>query len=132
MPLIIITDDEPMNIRMTEFVLRKYGYSTVSAGSGEKCVVLAEKGADLILMDVLMPGMDGLQTYEKLRSCGIEIPVVFLTSAEDAETVEKIRSTTQQAIPTGTAPVGGASGSCRVNMTFVARESRVDPRAFCW
>lgn len=93
MPLIIITDDEPMNIRMTEFVLRKYGYSTVSAGSGEKCVVLAEKGADLILMDVLMPGMDGLQNYEKLRSCGIEIPVVFLTSAEDAETVEKIRST---------------------------------------
>ena len=72
MPLIIITDDEPMNIRMTEFVLRKYGYSTVSAGSGEKCVVLAEKGADLILMDVLMPGMDGLQTYEKLRSCGID------------------------------------------------------------
>lgn len=93
MPLIIITDDEPMNIRMTEFVLRKYGYSTVSAGSGEECVALAEKGADLILMDVLMPGMDGLQTYEKLRSCGIEIPVIFLTSAEDAETVEKIRST---------------------------------------
>lgn len=46
MPLIIITDDEPMNIRMTEFVLRKYGYSTVSAGSGEECVALAEKGAE--------------------------------------------------------------------------------------
>lgn len=47
MPLIIITDDEPMNIRMTEFVLRKYGYSTVSAGSGEKCVVLAKRAQTL-------------------------------------------------------------------------------------
>lgn len=123
MPLIIITDDEPMNIRMTEFVLRKYGYSTVSAGSGEECVALAEKGADLILMDVLMPGMDGLQTYEKLRSWRNwnpgDIPHVRGGRGNCGENTQHQFRSSQQAIPTGTAPVGGASGSCRVNMTFV-------------
>lgn len=93
MALIIIADDEPMNIRMTEFVLRKYGYSTVSANSGEECLDLAQRGADLVLLDVLMPGMDGLQTYERLRTVDGNVPVIFLTSAEDADTVERIRRT---------------------------------------
>lgn len=47
MPLIIITDDEPMNIRMTEFVLRKYGYSTVSAGSGRSASRWRKRGRTL-------------------------------------------------------------------------------------
>lgn len=90
MAAIIITDDEPMNIRMTEFILHRNGYETISAGSGEECLDLVKNGADLVLMDVLMPGLDGLQTYERLRSINSTVPVIFLTSAEDGETLRKI------------------------------------------
>lgn len=93
MAAIIITDDEPMNIRMTEFILHRNGYETISAGSGEECLDLVKKGADLVLMDVLMPEMDGLQTYERLRSINNTVPVIFLTSAEDGETLRKISET---------------------------------------
>ena len=57
MAKIIITDDEPMNRRMTEFMLTKNGYETVKAASGEECLSKLSDGADLVLLDVMMPGL---------------------------------------------------------------------------
>lgn len=94
MPRIIITDDEPMNLRMTEFMLQKNGYDSIyKASSGRECLELLKGGADLVLLDMLMPGMDGLQTYERLRELNENVPVIFLTSSEDKETMEQIRAT---------------------------------------
>lgn len=90
---IIITDDEPLNIRMAEFVLRKNGYNTISAHSGEECLCAVCGDTDLVLLDLLMPGLDGLQTYERLRSINAQLPVIFLTSAEDSNELQKIKST---------------------------------------
>lgn len=93
MALIIITDDEPMNLRMTEFLLCKNGYDNIiKARSGEECLSFAPE-ADLILMDVMMPSMNGLQTFHRLRETGLDTPVVFLTSSEDEETLTEIEAT---------------------------------------
>lgn len=93
MALIIITDDEPMNLRMTEFLLCKNGYDNIiKARSGEECLLFAPE-ADLILMDVMMPSMDGLRTFHRLRETGLDTPVVFLTSSEDEETLTEIEAT---------------------------------------
>lgn len=94
MPRIIIADDEPMNLRMTEFLLQKNGYDTIiKAASGEQCLELLKNGADLVLLDMLMPVMDGLQTYKLLRELNKNVPVIFLTSAEDNDTMAQIRAT---------------------------------------
>ena len=87
MAKIIITDDEPMNRRMTEFMLTKNGYETVKAASGEECLSKLSDGADLVLLDVMMPGLNGFETLKRMRGVGITIPVIFLTAAEDNETL---------------------------------------------
>lgn len=83
MAKIIITDDEPMNRRMTEFMLTKNGYETVKAASGEECLSKLSDGADLVLLDVMMPGLNGFETLKRMRGVGITIPVIFLTAAEE-------------------------------------------------
>ena len=92
MKRIIITDDEPMNLRMTEFILKKAGYETVKAASGMECLsAVKEQKPDLILLDLLMPEMDGFQVIEKLGELdeGRDIPVILLTAAEDRESLDK-------------------------------------------
>lgn len=92
MKRIIITDDELMNIRMTEFILKKAGYETVTASSGNECIsAVNEQKPDLILLDLFMPGMNGFETIEKLRACkeDKDIPIILLTAAEDKESLDK-------------------------------------------
>ncbi|MCI7768538.1 MAG: response regulator [Oscillospiraceae bacterium] len=92
MKRIIVTDDEPMNLKMTEFILKKNGYEVITAASGSECLnAVKENKADLILLDLLMPEMNGFETFEELRACeeGRDIPVILLTAAEDIETLEK-------------------------------------------
>lgn len=89
MAKIIITDDEPMNRRMTEFMLTKNEYETVKASSGEECLSKLSDGADLVLLDVMMPGLNGFETLKRMRGVGITIPVIFLTAAEDNETLHE-------------------------------------------
>lgn len=92
MKKIIVTDDQPMNLKMSEFVLKKNGFEVITASSGAECLkAVKEIGADLILLDLLMPEMDGFMTYEKLRESeeGKDIPVILLTASEDSDAYEK-------------------------------------------
>lgn len=89
MKRIIVTDDEPMNLRMAEFLLRKNGYDVVLADSGKDCLEKLAGGADLVLLDILMPGMDGFQTCQMIRDSYPDIPVIFLTAAEGSDIIEK-------------------------------------------
>ena len=77
-----------MNLRVTEFLMKKNGYDTVKASSGAECLELLADGADLILLDVLMPGMNGFDVLKKIRASGDDIPVVFMTAAEDKITLD--------------------------------------------
>ena len=80
---ILLIDDEP-DIRAVAVLSleRVGGFALDAAESGEQGIELARKGPDLILLDVMMPGLDGLETLAKLRedpeTAGI--PVIFLTA----------------------------------------------------
>jgi len=91
-PCILLVDDEPLNIRLLDIVLKKNGYRTLSCTSGQEARALAaEHLPDLILLDVLMPGEDGYTTCELLKqhSQTSEIPVIFISALTD--TSSKVR-----------------------------------------
>jgi len=87
---ILVVDDDEMNLKMAEFILKQDGYQVHKAESGMECLLfLKDETVDLVLLDVEMPIMSGIQTLEIIKS-NVElanIPVIFLTAAADADTV---------------------------------------------
>ncbi len=86
--LILIVDDVEQNVAIASQILRTSGYGIMAAFSGETALRMLEKRVpDLILLDIMMPGMDGfevcmkLKQNEKLKS----IPVIFLSALSDTE-----------------------------------------------
>ncbi len=80
---ILIVDDEPHMIRLAELSLRKGAFDVVTARNGRDAVELASsEKPDLIVMDVQMPEMDGLEALQALKSNSetTGIPVVILTA----------------------------------------------------
>ncbi|MBV9810814.1 MAG: SpoIIE family protein phosphatase [Solirubrobacterales bacterium] len=83
---ILLVDDQPENLRTLEAVLEPLGYPLVTVGSGHGALrLLLEQDFAMILLDVRMPGLDGLETAEliKQRTRTKDIPIVFLTAARD-------------------------------------------------
>ena len=88
MPTVLIVDDSPTELHAYQKMLEKHGYSVESASDGEASVQKAEEvRPDLILMDVVMPGMNGFQATRQLNknpeTAGI--PVIIITT-KDQET----------------------------------------------
>ena len=84
--MILIVDDKPSNIKLHEAILKPDGYRTLSACSGnEALAMVAQQAPDLILLDVMMPGMDGFQVARKLKLEPIttNIPIIFVTGMCD-------------------------------------------------
>ncbi|MEE9423417.1 MAG: sigma-54-dependent Fis family transcriptional regulator [Methylococcales bacterium] len=85
---ILIVDDTPANISMLFNLLVEEGYKVLIAEDGESALKQAVKlPPDLILLDILMPGMDGFATCQKLKQQAEtrEIPIIFMTALSDTE-----------------------------------------------
>jgi DNA-binding response OmpR family regulator len=86
---VLIVDDDPHTLEILRRWLTREGYETISAESGPACLQALEKDpADVIVLDVMMPGMDGLEVCEHLRAnpSWRQIPVLLLTAKDDMET----------------------------------------------
>jgi len=95
---VLLIDDHALVRKGIEELLQSRGVQVVAAvGSGEEGVRRArELPADLILLDVKMPGMNGIETLKQLRASGIGTPVVMLTmSREDADLSAALRAGAQ-------------------------------------
>jgi two-component system, OmpR family, alkaline phosphatase synthesis response regulator PhoP len=86
---ILVVDDEKDIVEMLKYNLQKEGYKVISAHNGKEALERAQQRPDLILLDIMMPVMDGLQTLKALKQKKEteSIPVIFLT-AKGAETDE--------------------------------------------
>ena len=85
---VLVVDDDVMNLRMIEMTLKRKEYEVIKADSGQAALAfLQEESVDLILLDVEMPGMSGIETLDEIRSRqGIsQVPVLFLSASEDME-----------------------------------------------
>ena len=92
---ILAVDDLPQNLRLLDAILSPRGYRVLTATSGEDALaVLPTSGADLVLLDILMPGMDGYEVCRRIRSTpGFEfLPVVMITASGDQEKVRAIEA----------------------------------------
>ena len=80
---ILIVDDEETNQRLFKAILEAKGYETLQAYDGDECIKIArEYQPDLILMDIQIPGIDGIEVFKVLQSELLtrNIPVIALTS----------------------------------------------------
>ena len=83
MKRILVVEDNETNIYLISFILRKNDYEVIEARTGEEGVELAIKEKpDLIIMDIQLPGIDGLEATKRIRESEAdgEIPIVALTS----------------------------------------------------
>ncbi len=84
----LIVDDDPLAREVLEGLLASRGYQTVSAANGPDCLTRAvEYAPDAILLDVMMPGMNGFQVCERLRADArsAEVPIIMLTALDDRD-----------------------------------------------
>ncbi len=87
---ILLVDDQPKNIQVAGTLLTTNGYEVEFATDGFKALYwLGEESFDLVLLDVMMPGMDGFETCRKLKQLpgGADIPVIFLTAKSDTDSL---------------------------------------------
>ncbi|MFC3552291.1 response regulator [Lysobacter cavernae] len=84
---ILVVDDQAANLRVVGVLLSRQGYEVIAASSGAEALQrYAETPPDLILLDMMMPGMDGFDVLAALREQGApRVPVVFVTAAHDRD-----------------------------------------------
>ncbi len=86
-PTLLIVDDEPQVRKLLETLLRHEGYQTLSASSGEEALQLvAQQPPDLILLDIMMPGMDGYEVASHLKGdqTTASIPIIMLSALNES------------------------------------------------
>src|SRR4051795_12527784 len=82
----LITEDEPEMARLLEQALVEEGFDVEVAATGERAIdVLAASVFDLVLLDVMLPGLDGFATCRRMRERGAAVPVLMLTARDDIE-----------------------------------------------
>lgn len=89
---ILVVDDNQENLRVVSNYLKDKGYKLALALDGKSAFkILEENKIDLILLDIMMPGMDGFEVCKKLKDNEktIEIPIIFLTARTDTDDIVK-------------------------------------------
>jgi adenylate cyclase len=92
---ILTVDDQPPNLRLLEAVLSPQGYQVITASSGEQALeLLHSSNIDLVLLDIMMPGIDGYEVCERIRSepSTAFLPVVMITASGDHEKTRAIKA----------------------------------------
>jgi len=87
---ILVVDDQEANVRVVGNILGELGYTIVPATSGDQALRrISARWPDLVLLDLLMPGMDGFEVCRKIIEAtpGGEIPIIFLSAADDKQLI---------------------------------------------
>ena len=93
MTRLLVVDDEPDIVELLSASLKYHGYDVASATSGRQAMEEARRfRPDMILLDVMMPELDGFEVLRKLRGEGARVPVLFLTARDATE--DKIKGLT--------------------------------------
>jgi len=103
---IMLVDDNPDNLRVASDFLMDYGFEVLATQGGKQAIKTLEKASpDLILLDVVMPEMDGFETCRRLKAWDKtkDIPVIFMTAADDS--ADQVKGLTLGAVDYITKPM---------------------------
>ncbi|MDZ4252413.1 MAG: response regulator [Sulfuritalea sp.] len=131
---VLVVDDEPRNVKLLETLLHAEGYATIAAGNGRAALTLAAaRNPDLILLDVMMPDMDGFETVARLKADPRTkaVPVIMVTALDDRDS--KLRALQAGAEEFLSKPIDRADLAVRVRNLlrlkeygdFLANHSRI-------
>jgi len=94
-PVVLVVDDLAQNVRLLEAVLSPKGFRVVTASTGEEALdVLGKEHPDLVLLDILMPGMDGYEVCHRIRQDPQTafLPVIMITATGEEQKIRAIES----------------------------------------
>lgn len=85
---ILVVDDDNMNLARTRIILGKE-YDVLLADSGAQALIkMRNEKIDMVLLDIDMPGMNGIETFERMKEFSSNVPVIFLTASGLEEDVQ--------------------------------------------
>jgi two-component system sensor histidine kinase/response regulator len=122
---VLIIDDQVRNLQLIGSVLTRAGYEVIRASSGEAAfAMLAKNTPDLILLDMCMPGMNGMEVCSKLKAkvCWADIPIIFLSSADDKNLI--VAALECGGVDYVTKPFSKAELLCRVHTHIALNRAR--------
>jgi two-component system sensor histidine kinase/response regulator len=122
---ILVVDDQPANIQILGGMLGALGHEIIPAADGATALRrLAVRTADLILLDLLMPGIDGFEVCRQIKAHAEwrDIPVIFLSAADDKDLI--VRALDGGAIDFITKPFSHAELLCRVRTQLIFKATR--------
>ena len=87
---VLVVDDSPESLGMLNIALNTQGYTALVALNGEQALAIAEKiKPDVVLLDAIMPGMDGFETCKALKQLIPSTPIIFMTGLTDVNDIVK-------------------------------------------
>ncbi|MCL1471255.1 sensor histidine kinase [Argonema antarcticum] len=122
---ILVVDDNPTNIQVLFDVLSEMGYRVAIAKTGEAALQrLQSYHPDIILLDVMMPGIDGFETCQRLKADPDtrDIPVIFMTALSDS--VDKVKGLSLGAVDYITKPIQHEEALARIRVHLQLRDSQ--------
>jgi DNA-binding response OmpR family regulator len=89
METILVVDDEPHIVELASLYLRNDGYNVITAGDGPKALqLIEERRPDLVVLDIMLPRLDGWEVCRQLRQGGNDVPIIMLTArGEDVDRI---------------------------------------------
>ncbi len=123
---ILIVDDIPTNIKLLFELLNEFGFKVSVAKSGESALAKVEEALpSLILLDVMMPGIDGFETCHRLKANPKtkDIPIIFMTALSD--TVDKVKGLKLGAVDYITKPIEHEEVLARINVHLELRRTQL-------
>lgn len=120
---ILVVDDVPVNIEVLSGILSDE-YNVLVASSGAQALVVATQQPDMILLDIMMPEMDGYEVCRRLKNAPAisGIPVIFVTGMDDAE--DEIKGLSLGAVDYLTKPIHAAITLARIKSHLELKQSR--------
>ena len=94
MARVLIVDDQAATVDLISASLRLLGHEPISAYNGEQALdLLAQQSPDIVLLDMMMPGIDGLETLRRLRNTpGLEgVPVIVVSAGQEFDLEERVQ-----------------------------------------
>ncbi|MBU0513200.1 MAG: response regulator, partial [Proteobacteria bacterium] len=121
---VLVVDDEPRNLELLEAMLTPLGYEVILADGGEKALQMVREGPpDVILLDIMMPAMDGYEVCRRLKADEgtREIPVIFVTAMTEVQ--DEVRGLDLGAVDYITKPISPPVVKARIKTHLALRNA---------